>query len=277
MIKDIIVNLSVSGKRDVAIEFAISIATTFDAHLAAVAYEYELFVPGLAFDGMGAAELIQAQREESHQAAVKAASSYEDAVRRSGLKPDCRIVEAPVGDAMAHFGRIARCFDLSVIAQPDADEGQSPELIIQSALFESGRPVLLVPYIHTGGLKLDHVTVCWDGSRAAARAIADALPFLKKSKKVEILIVETGKVRPDEIRGSEIAAHLARYDISVEIKQASVQDIDVGNAILSHVADNSSDLMVMGGYGHSRLREFILGGVTRSILKGMTIPTLMSH
>jgi nucleotide-binding universal stress UspA family protein len=118
--------------------------------------------------------------------------------------------------------------------------------------------------------------VCWDGSRSAARAVGDAMPFLVRAKVVEVVIVGGG-VKTDEIAGADIAQHLARHGAKVELKQIVAPDIDAANALLSHAADVSADLMVMGGYGHSRLREFVLGGVTRSILATMTVPTLMSH
>src|SRR5262249_32763384 len=139
----------------------------------------------------------------------------------------------------------------------------------------SGRPVLVVPYIQKGPLKLDRVLVAWDGSRNAARAIADAMPLLAKAKTVEVVIV--GKGKSDEIPGADIAQHLARHDLKVELKRIVSPESDIASTLLSHIADTAADFIVMGGYGHSRLREFIYGGVTRSILSSMTVPALMSH
>ena len=137
---------------------------------------------------------------------------------------------------------------------------------MEAALFESGRPVLIVPYIQKAGLKLDRAMVCWDGSRNAARAIADALPLLARAKAVEVVIVtgEPGKERRD--RGADIAHHLARHGLKVEVERLVAGDIDIASTILSRAADLGADLIVMGGYGHSRLREFVLGGATRGIL-----------
>jgi nucleotide-binding universal stress UspA family protein len=119
--------------------------------------------------------------------------------------------------------------------------------------------------------------VCWDGSRAAARAIGDAVPLLKQSKRVEIVIVANERGKEDEIAGADLGEHLARHDLNVEVKRTILGDIDVADILLSHAADSGADFMVMGGYGHSRLREFVLGGVTRSIFRTMTVPVLMSH
>jgi nucleotide-binding universal stress UspA family protein len=150
-------------------------------------------------------------------------------------------------------------------------------MISDSTLFESGRPVIIVPYIQKAPIKLDRIMVCWDGSRSAARAIADAMPFLERAKNVEVVIVTNQRGERDEIEGADIGQHLARHGLKVEVTRITHGDLDVADALLSHSMDASADFMVMGGYGHSRLREFVLGGVTRSILCTMTLPTLMSH
>jgi nucleotide-binding universal stress UspA family protein len=119
--------------------------------------------------------------------------------------------------------------------------------------------------------------VCWDGSRAATRAVADSMPLLKKAKLVEIVMVASKPGKADEIPGADLGQHLARHGLKVEVKRITSSEIDVPSTILSYAADSSADMIVMGGYGHSRLREFILGGVTRGILETMTVPVLMSH
>jgi nucleotide-binding universal stress UspA family protein len=123
------------------------------------------------------------------------------------------------------------------------------------------------------------VVCCWDGSREAARAINDGLPLLVKATAVDVLIVlnEKTNTAPNVIRGAEMAKHLARHDVKVQIETIPPADIDVCSAILSYVADISATLIVMGGYGHAKLRELILGGVTRDMLKSMTVPVFMSH
>jgi nucleotide-binding universal stress UspA family protein len=134
----------------------------------------------------------------------------------------------------------------------------------------------VVPYIQRTGIKLDRVMACWDGSRSAARAIADAMPLLGRAKAVEVVIAsEHGK--SDEIPGADIAQHLARHGLAIEVKQLVAPHAKTADVLLSHAADSAADLLVLGGYGHSRLREFVLGGVTRSILQTMTIPALMAH
>ena len=119
--------------------------------------------------------------------------------------------------------------------------------------------------------------MCWDGSRNAARAVGDAMPFLARAKAVEVVVVTGDAGKSDEIPGADIAHHLARHRLQVELRRIVAEDLDVANTILSHAADAGTDFIVMGGYGHSRLQEFVLGGATRGILQSMTVPTLMSH
>jgi nucleotide-binding universal stress UspA family protein len=193
-----------------------------------------------------------------------------------GLSAESRVVTATAAEAANLFGRIARCFDLSIVRQNEPGKLAYESLLIEAALFDSGRPLLIVPYIRTQGLRLDHVLVCWDGSRNAARAITDANPFLARAKAIEVVTVGAD-IKSNEIPGADIAHHLVRHDLKIEVKSIVASGLDVPNAILSHAADVSADFIVMGGYGHSRLREFVLGGATRGILATMAVPTLMSH
>jgi nucleotide-binding universal stress UspA family protein len=126
-------------------------------------------------------------------------------------------------------------------------------------------------------MKLDRAMICWDGGRAAARAVADSMPLLKKAKQVEIVVISDKPARQDEVLGADLGQHLARHGLKVTVKRITSPDIDVPSTILSYAADSFADMIVMGGYGHSRLREFVLGGATRGLLESMTVPVLMSH
>jgi nucleotide-binding universal stress UspA family protein len=276
MIKDIVVNLSVGASRDVATDFAVSMAATFNAHLVGIAFVYEPMLPMIDMYGIPP-DVIESQRRENEAAAKAAVAKLEEAARGTTVSAETRMIDVPVANAANMFGSIARRFDISVLSQPEPDKPGPENLIVESALFESGRPVLVVPYIQKAGLTLDRVMVGWDGSRSAARAVADAMPLLVRAKATEVVIVSGEPTKSDEIPGADIAHHLARHGAKVEIKQIVATDTDVANTILSHAADSGADLLVMGGYGHSRLREFILGGATRGILGSMTIPTIMSH
>ena len=276
MIKNIIVNLPVGEASPAAISYAISVASAFNAHLTAVAFTYRPVLPGTVF-GSVRAELIEAALADLVKAAKAAAAKFDDAARIAGISADCRALEATPVEAVQYFGELARCFDVAIVGQPEPGKDTSESLIIQAALFASGRPVLIVPYIQRQPIKFDRVLVCWDGSRNAARATADALPFLSRATAVDVVVVEGEPGKSHEIAGADIAHHLARHGLKVDVKRLVVRGVSVANTILSLAADVGADMIVMGGYGHSRLREFILGGVTRGILSSMTVPTLMSH
>jgi nucleotide-binding universal stress UspA family protein len=276
MIKDIVVNLTGGHPQDFAADFAISVAATFGAHVAGIGFIYEPVIPGTMLGGIPT-DLIEAQREENSKAAKGAIDRFEAAARAAGVSAETRMVDASIAGAADLFGRIARRFDISVVGQARREQGASEELLIEGALFGSGRPVVIVPYTRTEGIKLDRIVICWDGSRPAARAIGDATPFLERAKGIEIVVVAGERDKSGEITGTNMRRHLARHGIEVNLKHITGSGTDVQNAILSHAADTGADFMVMGGYRHSRLREFILGGVTRSILQSMTVPVLMSH
>jgi nucleotide-binding universal stress UspA family protein len=276
MIKDLVVNLGIGNPRDVAVDYAVSIAETFDAHLCGVAFSYEPVVPPSIMGGIPA-DVIDVQWAASAQAADAAIAGFEAAAKREGIVAEHRKLEASLGGAGDLFGRLARRFDLSVVGQAEPKHGPAQDLVIEGALFGSGRPVIVVPYIQKGGLKLDRVLICWDGSRPAARAIGDAMPFLARAAAIDVVIVASGREKSDEIPGVDMGEHLARHALKIEVKRLVSGDLDVANTILSYAADSGADLIVMGGFGHSRLREFVLGGVTRGILGSMTVPALMSH
>ena len=276
MIKDLVVSLSVGASRDAAGPYAISVAEAFGAHVAGVAFSYEPVIPPTIM-GTIPASFVESQRDENDRAANDARAKFDEAARRAGVSSESRTLSASLAGSADRFATIARRFDLAVVGQAEPDRAAPEELIVENALFSSGRPVLVVPYIQKAELTLDRVMVCWDASRNAARAIADAMPFLKRARVIDVVIVASELIKSDEIPGADIGQHLARHDLKVEVRRIVSPDTDVASTILSHAADTAADFIVMGGYGHSRLREFILGGATRGMLSAMTLPTLMSH
>jgi nucleotide-binding universal stress UspA family protein len=276
MIKDIALALEVVSARDAARDYAISVSAAFGAHIAAIGFDYAPVLPPMDTVSAVPSDILDAEREANRKAASDAIARFEEAARLAGVSAESRLVEASVSGAAGVFGSIARCYDLSVVGQAEP-KSMRDNLMIEGALFDSGRPVLVVPYIQRAGIKLDRVMVCWDGSRNAARAINDAMPFLTRAKKVDVTTIGTIQNNANEIQCANIVKHLARHGSNVELRRINGGDVDVANVILSDAADRDADLIVMGGYGHSRLREFILGGATRGILSSMTVPTLMSH
>ncbi len=291
MIKDIIVKLRVGEPASPAEDYAVSVAATFDAHLTGIAFLYYPIVP-VADSGYTLAdiygsrsgagnlppEMIETQQLDNAAAAKAAIDRFATASARAGVSAEPLTPGANFAGVGDQFGRIARHFDLSVVGQAEPETSAIEDKIVEAALFDSGRPAIVVPYIQKAPLKLDRVMVCWDGSRSAARAIADAMPFLERAGLVEVvIIVANERDKQYEIEGVDMDQHLARHGLNVDVKRIDYGDLDVADALLSHAADYDADFIVMGGYGHSRLREFVLGGVTRSILRTMTAPVLMSH
>ena len=275
MINDIVVNLSVRAKANSASDYAISVAAALDAHLTGIIFLYGPTMP-VSRAGYVPPELEVIERH--NEAAVEATrESFTAASTRAGIKTESLTFSASLVSAGDQFGQIARRFDLAVVGQAEPETKTVEENIIEAALFNSGGPVIIVPYIQQAPLKLDHIMVCWDGSRVAARAIRDAMPFLRRGGRIEVVIVTNERSKQDQIERADIGAHLARHGLNVAIKRMPLGDVDVAALLLSHAADEDVDFIVMGGYGHSRLREFVLGGVTRSILQTMTAPVLMSH
>lgn len=172
----------------------------------------------------------------------------------------------------------ARYCDLIVIGQIDPHE-PSPVVMPdfpQYVVLNSGRPVLITPHAGKFDMIGSRVLIAWDESMAATRTITNALPLLKRAQIVEVVIFNPEAQPQAGMPGSDVAVYLARHGIKVDVLLRDT-DKDIGSALLALAGDLNSDLLVMGGYGHSRFREILLGGVTRTVLESMTIPVLMSH
>jgi nucleotide-binding universal stress UspA family protein len=274
MIKDIVVNLGADGR---AGNYAVSTAAAFNAHVLGVAFSYQPMTPATPLGGFPP-EIVETQRREATASAQRALTLFEEAARREGVAHDKLMMDKGIADAADLFTQLARRFDLAVTGQAEPNTGGAEEIVAESVLFGAGRPVILVPYIQKQGLQLDRVMVCWDGSRAAARAIGDATPLLAKAGQVTVVIVANEPGKHDEVAGADLGRHLARHNLKVEVKRLTTSSgMDVANALLSYAADIDATFLVMGGYGHSRLREFVLGGVTRTIFSSLTVPALLSH
>lgn len=276
MIRDILVNLAQGVDKDVASDFAASLAAAFGAHLTGLSVAYEIDVPPF-YMGALPTDFIDAQVLENQSAAEKAAAGFAATAAAAGISHEVRSLSASLGIAANRFAEMARLFDVTVVAQPDPDRPGPEEVISETVLMESGRAVLVVPYVQTKPFSAERAVVAWDGSRPAARALAEALPLLHRTKKVEVFRVVAHE-DDDDAAGTEVVRHLARHGLEAEVRKLIVGGGEsIASAILNEVSDQGADLVVMGGYGHSRLRELIVGGVTREILSTMTVPVLMAH
>jgi hypothetical protein len=182
MIRDIVVNLNVGAKASPAGDFAISVAAAFNAHLTGIAFLYDPVVP---VSSVAPVEVIVTQQD--YQAAVRATRErFAAASESAGVTAEPLMLSASVVGVGDQFGKIARRFDLAVVDQAESGTNGVQGVIVEAALFDAGRPVICVPFIQKEPLKLDRVMVCWDGSRAAARAIGDAMPLLQRAGRVEV-------------------------------------------------------------------------------------------
>jgi nucleotide-binding universal stress UspA family protein len=202
---------------------------------------------------------------------------FEITTRRLDIPHDARSTFNVSYAATRIVTEMSRLYDLNIVAQPDSSNPSQTDFLSEAVLFGSGRPMLMIPYINRGTFRTDRVLICWDGKAPAARAVHNAAPFLRKAKAIDVVAINEHEETAGAASLSALIAHLARRDLPVTAHRLTADTSNIHNTILSLAADNDSDLIVMGGYGHSRLREFILGGVTHGMFETLTVPTLFSH
>ncbi len=273
--KTILVHIDSTQRAGERIGIAIDMATSYDAHLIGMA---ATGLSGLSYlKGEHAISLMDllASLETN---ANEALSKFGDAARKKGARLfEQRLVDEDAGVAISFQ---ARYCDLVIIGQTDI-EAMSP--FVRSdfpayAVLHCDRPVLIIPYVGKFDTIGKRIVIAWDASKEAARAVTAAVPLLQTAETVKIVIFNPSAERKEHEKepGSEIMQYLARFGIKVDVS-VQVTNLDTGNSLLSYLADCSADLLVMGAYAHSRYREIFLGGMTKTILKNMTIPVLLSH
>lgn len=277
--RSILVHLDRSRHTGARVAAAAALALQHDAHLIGLAPLGWVLMPSEATPALGLAAYQEAATRELREQAQLCVDSFEQQVARLGVtRHESRIEDGFAESAMA---RAARYCDLSVVTQVDPDESTaSAALLPQDVLLQSGRPLLVLPYAGERSVApASRVLVGWNASREAARALHDALPLLKAASHVEVVVFETPEdagLKHGQLPGADIGLWLARHGVAVEAKYIPAK-VGAGEALLSHAADMSADLIVAGGYGHSRLREAVLGGVTRTLLESSPVPVLLSH
>ncbi|MFQ5937950.1 MAG: universal stress protein [Acidiferrobacterales bacterium] len=274
-LRDLLVHVDNSKACAARVDAAIRLATSHEAHLTGLYVIPIVDVPGYA-EAQIPTEVLAAQREIARAQAAEAEQVFRSLTDRAGVSAEWRSTEGDLAHALALH---ARYVDLVVTGQVDRTDPMSLSGLTERVALESGRPVLTIPYIGAGKSIGERVLIAWNGSREAIRAIHDALPLLLRAKEVTVLSINPpgGAAGDGDIPGADISLHLARHGVKAEADQIEAHDISVGDMLLSRAADKGVDLIVMGAYGHSRLRELVLGGATRHILEHMTAPVLMSH
>ena len=276
MIKNIAVQLTGSVEDEVRLAYAEPVARRFDAHLTGLQVNIlPEILPMADLAGIGSA--MEEQLAQSEQRTEEIATQL--AARLSRLEPqyDLRRIDATAGAIGQDLAAAVRTADLFIGTRPYGDPtGQ--QFIEEEVLFQSGRGCLFVPPNGTPPSHYATILIAWKESREAARAVAEALPFLKQARQVIVALVEErGASEQFHIEaGAGIGRYLSRHGVSAEIRKIGGWT-NTGEALLNESAATGSDMIVMGGYGHSRLLEFVLGGVTRQILTNAAVPILMAH
>jgi nucleotide-binding universal stress UspA family protein len=277
MPKDFLVHVPSERLARSVVEGAVSLATRRSARLQAVSVGYESANVGIPIGGGAAvAAVFEMEHERAEERADAALSIFEAEARSYNINYGLRAVTGALQDGVAQIAAMARLADLTILLQPDYERDTFDNALPVEVLFQCGGPVLFIPYTHKGPLNFKRIGIAWNGSRLAARAVRDARPFLKDAQ--ELTIISVNEPSKHEIPSAgDLATHLARRGLTAKLERATADDIDVQSTILSMAAATGLDLIVMGAYGHSRLQEWLLGGVTRGMLQSMTVPTLMSH
>jgi nucleotide-binding universal stress UspA family protein len=270
-IKDILVHVDGSPASDQRVRLAGGLAHRFGAHLTGLSIR-----PSLDWLVMppetGAAAVTVATWLADLEAAVEALGKEFTAFLKSeGLAGEWHMADGPPALELARWGNTA---DLVILGQSDPDhlsELRAPEDVVLGC----GRPVLLVPYVGSFAHVGENAVIAWNGSREAARAAHDALALLAPAAKVTVLSVNPSEEQRES--GERLAKGLLRHGFTVNAETMHAQDLIPAAAVLSRTADWAGDLIVMGAYSHSRVREIVLGGMTRDMLRSMTVPVLMAH
>jgi nucleotide-binding universal stress UspA family protein len=262
-----------------AVDDAIDLAAALGAKISAIACEVKIRAPGSPLGKylLDIPAMVAAEGKKSAANAQQLLTAFQDAAEKRGIFQDrisehCLTSEVP--ELLVEYSRLR---DLTILPLPEGDYWH--QWCAESVIFGSGRPTVVLPHVRkrTGSFALDTVIVAWDFSQPATRAIADAMPILEKAKRVCVLTVTKEKAIDTRRSGAELAKHLARHGVDVVLDEIDAKGRSIGDVFEAHVRYRNADLLVMGAYGHSRLREFVLGGATKSMLTRPPAPIFLSH
>ena len=282
-LRDLVVLLDGSPRDDIKLAVALQLAKRNDAHLTGLC-PLELLLPAdMSFALGGYPDLWavpQFARQIEEQAKGKAAiveANFRELLRREGLRGDWEYESGPLIPAVTQRAYTA---DLMILGQLDPDK-PGPAVartLVEDVMMTSGRPMLIIPYAGRFDTIATNALVGWTRTRESARAVHDSLAVLAPAAKVTVLTVEAGRSEAEALPTVDVAEHLARHGLEVSAARTVLSGaLTPADALLDYASDMGADLLVVGGYGHSRTREMIMGGVTRDLLRHMTVPVLMSH
>ena len=261
-----------------ALDDAVAVSAALGARISAIACEVTFHMPGspLGKTFLDIPAMAAGESKKSSDNAEKLLAAFEDSAQRSGVFQERIVQQCLMSEAPGVLVDCARLRDLTIV--PVLERDHIGSWYAEAIIFGSGLPTMILPEARKRpDFALNAVIVAWDFCRPAARAVADALPLLEKAKRVFVLTVTNEKAIDTKRSGAELAKHLARHGVEVTLDVVDAGGRSIGEAIESHVTSRNGDLLVMGAYGHSRLREFILGGATKSMLARPPVPIFISH
>ncbi len=256
------------------VEDAVSVASLLGAHIAALSCEIHVQVPGHFISGavVGLPGVVAAEASRSRKNAQGLLAAFETAAAKAGVSRESMLAKCKSFEVPELLVEYARLRDLTIMPE------QNDRWYAEAVMFDSGRPTLILPRKpRSRPFQLGTVAVAWDFSRAAARAVSDAMPLLERAKKVHVVTVLNEKRLDRKHSAEELSKNLSRHDIDVVLDRIDARGRPIGAVLEAYVASGEMDLLVMGAYGHSRFREFVLGGATDSLLSTPPLPILFSH
>ena len=277
MFKDLLVHIPTERSPRPAIDASVSLAMSAGAHLDALATGYaSTNVPFVAEGGAAVAASLQIEYERALERAQAALRIFEIEAKNARINYGKYALSETLAETVSKAGAAARLYDLTIVSQGDPEQSSFDNDLPREILFQAGGPVLFLPYTFRGAFKANRIGICWDGSRLAARALRDAMPFITEADALTTITLNASEV-PSDASPERLLTHLARKGLPAKTVSLQSDRSDLQASILSIAADESLDLLVMGGYGHSRLQETVFGGVTQEMFRSMTVPVMMSH
>jgi nucleotide-binding universal stress UspA family protein len=276
-LNDILVYVDSTEATKARVGFAVALAKQHGAHLIGIAFAPTALLPLYGAD-VGFADMSEVMASVKTQGA-NALEAFEARAKADGVSAEAELMQGMSEEFPHDFARAARHVDLAILGQPrDGDPLIGQYALVERCLFASGRPVIIVPALSEKPSLDGTIVAAWDGSAEAARAINDALIFLKPASRVVLVVgVMGGQDDEQAPQTDDMMAHLKRHGVTAEAMRVKAGEGDIGRLLLSTAKDLGADLMVMGAFHHSRWREFILGGVTLTVLEEATIPLFMAH
>ncbi len=257
---------------------ALALARKFDAHLIC-AHAEPSPVAYSTPDGFPDTDFIERSIKKSEERTVALKAYVDSASAAEGMKSEWMSAVTFGGDSATAALPVAFNSDLIIAGQTDSSDMAAGYANLEALLFEGGRPVLFVPHAGAARIDTNHAVVAWNGTRESARAVFDALPLLKAAGRTDLIVIDapSSDDQSDTTAGADIAEALARHGVKVTVHNLRSNGLPIPAVIENHVVESGAGLLVMGAYSHSRLREFIFGGTTRTLLNSMPSLTLMAH